>query len=216
MFVIVRNPTLKKYCQMFMKINTNERRIKMPGISIQSKSINKHQLLNRKEIPAKEKETFDDWLWDQETLRVFVDGSELKNRGIFGLGAIYVGQGTTVVISKKHYNQAMKRVNVYAEIVAVEFALEKMEKVISGNFQNPSEIIVYSDWNEIDKLKESAMFTNRITAINAIAEKINERKHQFLAAHPEVELDISYLGEGRKYNHFYLGAHNAARKIIGI
>lgn len=59
--------------------------------------------MRREKIPTKEaKERFEDWLWDREVMRVFVDTSELKQQGIFGLGAIFVGQGGTIVRSKRH------------------------------------------------------------------------------------------------------------------
>lgn len=60
--------------------------------------------MRRGKIPTKvAKERFEDWLWDKEVLRVFVDASELKQQGVFGLGVIFVGQGSTLVKSKKHY-----------------------------------------------------------------------------------------------------------------
>lgn len=177
----------------------------------------KQQLMRREKVPTKEaKERFDSWLWDSEILRVFADASELKNQGIFGLGAIYVGQGVTLVKSKKHYNQAMRRMNVYAEIVAVEFALTLIDQVMSDHFQQPSKVIIYSDWNEVEKLKDKTIMTYRIPAIKAIAEKINERKLQFFKAHPEVDLEIAYLGEEKKFNPFYVSSHNAGRAAIGL
>lgn len=150
-------------------------------------------------------------------MRVFVDGPELKKQGIFGLGAIYVGQGSTIVKSKKLYNQAMISVNVYAEIAAVEFALTQLEKVMGNEFSQPLKILLYSDWNEVEKLQDILLMTKRIPAINAIAEKINKGKKQFLSTYPEVELDITYISkEEKRYNPYYIGAHNAARHAIGI
>jgi ribonuclease HI len=177
----------------------------------------KQQLMRGEKVPTKEaKERVDNWLWDSEILRVFVDASEIKNSGIFGLGAIFVGQGTTILKSKKHYNQSMKRVNVYAEIAAIEFALMQLEKVVGAKFYLPLKVLIYSDWNAVDKLKDKTIMTNRISAINAIAEKINERRIQFLKAHPEIDLEIAYLGEEKKFNPFYISSHNAARQAIGI
>lgn len=177
----------------------------------------KQQLMRRKKAPTKEaKERFERWLWDSEILRVFVDGSELKNSGVFGLGIIFVGEGTTLVQSKKHYEQEMRKVNVYAEILAVEFALTQIEKVVGKEFQ-PEKVQIYSDWSEVDKLVETAMLTKRMPAINAVAEKINERKLMFSKAYPTIELDISYMGEElKKFNPFYRASHNAASKAIGI
>ncbi|MCM3362980.1 MULTISPECIES: hypothetical protein [Niallia] len=179
----------------------------------------KQQLMRRKKAPTKEaKERFDSWLWDSETLRVFVDGSELQGSGgIFGLGVVFVGQGLTIVKSKKHYNQAMRKRSVYAEVVAVEFALMLVEKVVGKEFDQPSKVLIYSDWNGIDRLKETDILIKRNPTINTVAEKINEKKLLFLKSYPTIELDISYMGaELKKFNPFYRASHNAARKAIGM
>jgi len=111
----------------------------------------------------------------------------------------------------------MRRVNVYAEIVAVDFALTLIYQVIDKHFQQPSKIIIYSDWNEIDKLKDTTMITKKLHTINAVAKKINVMKFLFLSSYPTIELDISYMDEEEKrYNPFYKAAHNASRKVIGI
>ncbi|MGG3691798.1 hypothetical protein [Heyndrickxia ginsengihumi] len=183
-----------------------------------SKGMTKKKLIKMESVPTKEsKERIESWLWDSEVLRVFVDASELKNQGIFGFGVIFVGQGATLVRTKKHYNQAMRKVNVYAEIAAVEFALTQVEEVVGNEFDQPSKILIYSDWNEVDKLKETAMLTKRVPEINAIAKKINEKKLLFTISHPTVELEILYMGdEMKKHNIYHRGAHNFSRKVIGL
>ena len=178
----------------------------------------KQQLMRRAKSPTKEaKIRFEDWLWDKEVLRVFVDASELRYQGIFGLGVIFVGQGNTLVKSKKHYNKAMKKVNIYGEILAVEFALIEVNKVLDNCFEKPSKIIIYSDWNQVDRLKETSILTKRIHIINDVAERINEKTLLFVNLHPNVELEILYMKiEEKKYNPFYKGAHNASKKVIRI
>lgn len=179
---------------------------------------NKQQLMRRAKAPTKEaRERFENWLWDREVLRVFVDASELHQKGIFGLGAIFVGQGTTLVKSKKHYNNTMKRINIYAEILAVEFALVEVNNVMDISFDEPSKVLIYSDWNQIDRLQETTMLTKKIPTINDIAERINEKKQMFSNLHPKIELEVLYMSEGeKKYNPFYKGAHNASKKAIGL
>lgn len=178
----------------------------------------KQQLMRRKKAPTKEaKERFERWLWDSETLRVFVDASELQGYGIFGLGVVFVGQGSTIVKSKKHYNQAMRRMNVYAEIAAVEFALTQVEKVVGKEFNHPSKVLIYSDWNGVEKLEETVMLTKISPMVNAVAERINEKKILFFKSFPTIELDIVYMEEEmKKFNPGYQASHNAARKAIGI
>lgn len=177
----------------------------------------KQQLMRKAKAPTKEARIrFESWLWDKEVLRVFVDASELHYQGIFGLAAIFVGQGSTLVKSKKHYNKSMKKVNIYGEILAVEFALMEVKNVL-GSFEQPSKIEIYSDWNQIDRLKETSMLTKRIPTINDVAERINEMKLLFEYLQPNVELEILYMRtEEKKYNPFYKGAHNASKKVIGI
>lgn len=178
----------------------------------------KQQLVRRQKTPTKEaKERYEDWLWDKDVLRVFVDASELKRQGIFGLGVIFVGQGSTLVKSKKHYKQSMKKMNVYAELVAVEFAMTQLGQVIDNQFSLPSKVYIYSDWSDIKNIKEKTLLDNKIPAINTVSENINEMRNKFLLIHPALELEIFYMGiEEKKYNPFYKGAHNAARMIIGI
>ncbi|MGG1689438.1 hypothetical protein ABDH65_05230 [Heyndrickxia ginsengihumi] len=178
----------------------------------------KQQLMRSNKKPPKEAiERIESWLWDNEVLRVFVDTSKIENQGIFGLGVIYVGQGLTSVKYKKHYNQAMKKVNVYGELIAVEFALTQVGKIIEKEFNQPSMILIYSDWNEISKLEDPAMITKRILAINDVAERINERKSEMSISYPDTDLEILYMrDEEKRFNPFYKGAHNAARKAIGI
>lgn len=178
----------------------------------------KQQLMRRAKAPTKEARIrFESWLWDKKVLRVFVDASELHYQGIFGLGSIFVGQGNTLVKSRKHYNKAMKKVNIYGEILAVEFALLEVNKVLDNSFEQPLRIIIYSDWNQIDRLKETSILTKRIPTINDVAERINEKKLLFSDLHPTVELEIlSMSNEEKKFNPFYKGAHNASKKVIGI
>ncbi len=183
-----------------------------------TKGIHKKQMMRKERVPPKEaQDRVDSWLWDDDTLRVFVDCSELKEQGVFGIGVIFVGQGMTLVKSKKHYNQSMKRMNVYAELVAVEFALIQLDKILNKDFHLPSRIIVFSDWNMVDKLNQTNTVSKRHPPINAVAGKINKRKLQFTTTHSKVELNISYMSEKQKrHNPFYRAAHNASRKAIGI
>lgn len=178
----------------------------------------RQQLMRWQKKPTKgARERFESWLWDSEVLRIFADASELQQQGIFGLGVIFVGQGTTLVKSKKHYNHSMRKVNVYAEILAVDFALSNVEEVLINEFCLPSKVLIYSDWDEVDKLNDSPMITKGNSAINAVAERINEKKSLFSISNPTVELEILSMDKEEKvFNPFYKGSHNAARRVIGI
>src|SRR5690625_1011277 len=100
-----------------------------------SRGIYKEQLMRKSKAPTKEaKKRAEDWLWDDDIIRVFVDASELLYQGICGIGVIFVGQGLTLVKSSKHYNQTMRQMNIYGEIVAVDYALMQLMKVLKEEF----------------------------------------------------------------------------------
>ncbi|WP_144461030.1 hypothetical protein [Siminovitchia fortis] len=180
------------------------------------KGIYKQSLIRKERIPPVEAKTrAEDMLWDEECLRIFTDASELMRQGIFGLGICFIGQGQTSVKSKKHYNPSMKAVNVYAELVAVEFAVDELLKAIhNNNHALPSRIRILSDWNEVEKLKITSKITKN-NAINKVAERINEKTKRFSALYPDFDLDLTFIGKDeRRYNPYYTAAHNAAKKII--
>ncbi len=182
-----------------------------------SKGIYKQQMMRKEKVPTKEaKERAEEWRFDNETLRVFVDASELSPfQGIFGLGVCFVGQGETNVKSKKHYNTSMKTMNVYAEAVAIEYALDLLNKAINSYMNLPLRVIVYSDWNEIDNLSSKVKIT-KIHAINAVAEQIKVKKSHFVDSYPMIELEIAYMDKDlKRFNPYFRASHNAARKVFG-
>ncbi|CDO04282.1 hypothetical protein BN988_02836 [Oceanobacillus picturae] len=172
----------------------------------------KQQLMRREKVPTTEaKERAEKWLFDNETLRVFVDASELNYQGIFGLGVCFVGQGKTLVKSKKHYNLPLKTNSVYAEIVAIDYALDLLKKVMCYRFDQPLKVVIYSDCIGISSLESKPELT-RQPAINELAEQI-KKKYQFNSI---TELEISYMDKGlKRYNPYYRAAHNASRKLFG-
>lgn len=179
----------------------------------------KAALHREQKVPPKEaRERADNWLWDQEVLRVFVDASELKRQGIFGLGAIYVGQGCTFVKSKKHYNSSMQTVSIYGEIMAVDFALQHLDFLLNNNqITVPSTVIINSDWNGIGLVHDENMLLEKYPTINEVAKRINKKLELFSLSNPDLDLIVSYLNSDEKrYNPFYKAAHNASRKAIGL
>ncbi|NRG46225.1 hypothetical protein HRF87_15870 [Bacillus sp. CRN 9] len=180
---------------------------------------NKAALHREQKVPPKEaRERADNWLWDQEILRVFVDASELKRQGIFGLGAIYVGQGCTFVKSKKQYNSSMQTVSIYGEIMAVDFALKHLDCILNDKLiAIPSKVIINSDWNGIDLVHEENMLLEKFPIINDVAKRINKKMELFSLSNPDIDLIVSSLNSDEKrYNPFYRAAHNASRKAIGL
>lgn len=179
----------------------------------------KGALHREQKIPPKEaRERADNWLWDQETLRVFVDASELKRQGIFGLGAIYVGQGCTFVKSKKQYNSSMQTVSIYGEIMAVDFALKNLDFILNEKLiAVPSKVIINSDWNGIDLVYDEDILLEKFPLINDVAKRINKKMELFSLSNPDIDLIVSSLNSDEKrYNPFYKAAHNASRKAIGL
>jgi len=179
----------------------------------------KGALYREQKVPPKEaRERADNWLWDQETLRVFVDTSELKRQGIFGLGAIYVGQGCTFVKSKKQYNSSMQTVSIYGEIMAVDFALKHLDCILNDKLiAIPSKVIINSDWNGINLVHEENMLLEKFPIINDVAKRINKKMELFSLSNPDIDLIVSSLNSDEKrYNPFYRAAHNASRKAIGL
>ncbi|MFS0562701.1 hypothetical protein AB1K91_18400 [Terribacillus sp. 179-K 1B1 HS] len=178
----------------------------------------KAALHREQKIPPKEaRERADNWLWDQETLRVFVDTSELKRQGIFGLGAIYVGQGCTYVKSKKQYNSRMQTVSIYGEVMAVDFAIQHLDFVLGNLINAPSKVIINSDWKGIDLVYDEDMLLENFPIINDVAKRINKKMELFSLSNPDIDLIVSSLNSDEKrYNPFYRAAHNASRKAIGL
>ncbi|MFP7494417.1 hypothetical protein SFC66_11565 [Terribacillus saccharophilus] len=180
---------------------------------------NKAALHREQKVPPKEaRERADNWLWDQETLRVFVDASELKRQGIFGLGAIYVGQGCTFVKSKKQYNSSMQTVSIYGEIMAVDFALKNLDFILNEKLiAVPSKVIIISDWNGIDLVYDEDILLEKFPLINDVAKRINKKMELFSLSNPDIDLIVSSLNSDEKrYNPFYKAAHNASGKAIGL
>lgn len=173
----------------------------------------KQQLMRREKTPTKEaKERAEKWLFDNETLRVFVDASEFNYEGIFRLGVCFVGQGETNVKTKKHYNSALKTNSIYAEVAAIDYALDLLKKVMCNCLDEPLRVVIYSDWVGINSLESKPELT-RHPAINELAEQIKKKKYQFNSI---TELEISYMDKGlKRYNPYYRAAHNAARKLFG-
>ncbi|WP_156292114.1 hypothetical protein [Oceanobacillus salinisoli] len=187
----------------------------MAKADFSSKGDYRQKLMRKERVPTKEaRERAEGWVLDDEVLRFFVDASELKEQGIFGLGVCIVGQGETRVESKKHYNSAMKKQNTYAELVAVHYALELLPHILRGKIALPENIIVYSDWNEVGRLKETSEITkNKMT--NELAKQINEKKESFIERRPGIGLEVSYMSKDlKKWNPYYKAAHNAARNIF--
>lgn len=181
-----------------------------------SKGIFKQQMMRREKSPTREAtERAEEWLFDNETLRIFVDASELNYQGIFGLAVCVVGQGETIVHSKKHYNQKMKKMNVYAEAVAIDYALDLLHKTINNYTNQPLRVIVYSDWKEVDNLDTKPDLT-KIPAINEVVERIQVKRSRFAYSQEIIGLEIGYMGkELKRYNPYFRASHNAARKILG-
>jgi ribonuclease HI len=179
-----------------------------------SKSINKQYMLPQYKTPPNErKKEIDSIYYDPHIIRVYVDASELKNQGIFGLGAAFVGNGEVVVKSKKEYHSKLKGQIWYGETRAICHALEILTKLISNPI-SASAVQVYSDLELVQSLDEEN--NNRTKLI--IKEQISlslEKLDKYQCNFHSIEL-LFLNNKEKKFNPYYTAAHNAARQILGI
>lgn len=165
--------------------------------------------------PDDAKQKAEEMVYDEKVLRIFVDASELKFQGIFGLGVCFVGQGEVIVKSKKQYNQSMKTQIVYAELSAIVFALEQLINMLQETSKTLSHIIIFSDLTLVEQLNMTSDLTNN-QSINLIANQIRNLWGEFPKYQYGGKLEVQSMKQDfKKYNPFYKAAHNAARKIIG-
>ncbi|MGM7724092.1 hypothetical protein [Metabacillus sp. Hm71] len=180
------------------------------------KGIYKQYLMRSLREPSAEaKQRAEDMILDEDVLRVFVDASELKSQGIFGLGLCFVGQGSVIVKSKKLYNQSMKKQIIFAELSAIEFALEQISILYKEKDNTLPEIIIYSDITLVEQLSGTSAITKN-QEINLKANRVRNLWEAFLEFQPGIKLQIKNMKqEMKKFNPYYKAAHNAARSVIG-
>lgn len=176
---------------------------------------NKQFLLNQKKEPTKDRrKEIEDFRFDNKTFRVYTDSSELQQQGIFGLSFTCVGNGTVIVKSKKYYNKEFRGKNVYAEVMAIAFAIKEMINILRGFIDLPKEVIIYSDLNWIEELEKTKWARN--PQKKQFVESIQIATERFKQEYPDTKLKISYADKGEKsYNPYYASSHNASRKILG-
>lgn len=169
--------------------------------------------LNSFAVPdTKARQRSETFKWSADTLFTFVDASELNSSGIFGLAACFVGQGEVVVKSRKHYDQLFKKLNSYAEYVAIWFAVQTLFTVIKQKHQKPDHVILFSDFVHPEELTVASAEKSRL---NPIIEKILISKDTFLASFPQIELTFELMTkELKRHNPYYRAAHNASRKVL--
>ncbi|PEQ92935.1 hypothetical protein CN481_14185 [Bacillus sp. AFS006103] len=182
----------------------------------QHKGINKQYLMKSQIKPPDDaKQRAEEMVYDEDVIRIFVDASELKFQGIFGIAVCFVGQGEVKVKSKKQYNQSKKRQIIFAELSAIVFALEQIITMYKEECKIPPEIIIYSDLTLLDQLSGTCNLTKN-RSINLIVNEIRNLCIEFLKYHPGINLQIQTMKKGlKRHNPYYKAAHNAARKIIG-
>lgn len=183
----------------------------MKGSYYSHRGVNKQYTMRQEKRPSAEaKKHAEDMLWDENTLRCFVDASELDFQGIFGFGACFISNGTVIVKNKKHYRQDMRKKNSYAELMAVIFALEQLEMLLDKKSFTPSKFLLYSDWQGVEDIDNPTK--NKET--NALRKRINELRDRLLKTN-NLELEIAVMDkEFKRSNPFYQSAHNQARKIL--
>jgi hypothetical protein len=69
-----------------------------------------------------------DLLWDNETVRIYCDCSISQDMKVAGLAATYIGFGSSLVKTKKHYS-LVPMTNVENELRVIVFSLEEHVKL---------------------------------------------------------------------------------------
>jgi hypothetical protein len=175
---------------------------------------NQYLLSDYKKPPVERVQEIEEYRLDKDTFRVYPDSSELHKQGIFGLAFTCVGGGSVIVKSRKYYNQNFRGRNVYAEVVAIAFAMNSV-RIILKNFEAlPEQVNILSDLNWIGNLENSKWTKHPMK--KQIVEKVQIAKKNFQSEYPLVNLNLSYTGaKEKKYNPFYKAAHNASRDVLG-
>ncbi|TGA96348.1 hypothetical protein E4665_15910 [Sporolactobacillus shoreae] len=174
---------------------------------------NRHTFLNEFAIPTQEAiQRSGDMQFDNETLRIFVDASELYGHGIFGLAGCFVGQGQVFTESKKIYNLKYKRQNAYAEYMVILYVIQRLPGIIRKKYVKPDRIFIFSDFIQFEKLIQTDQpFHDE--EMNQVVAQIKISKQKFESLYPNIKLDIRIMSHSLKRNNpFYKAAHNAARK----
>jgi hypothetical protein len=166
-------------------------------------------------IPTEAKrEEVENIFFDSRTMRIYVDASEINKQGIFGLGAIFVGDGHITVESKKVYKPDLKGQMWFAETMAICHALDLIPKIIIKEFENISGIFLFSDLQMLQSINEKTKNQTKLFVIEQVESsliRLNKRLESTLT------IEIHYLDrEKKRYNPYYVAAHNASRKIIGL
>jgi hypothetical protein len=168
---------------------------------------------NKKRPAEKRMNEMKDLLWDIETVRVYCDCSISQDMKVAGLAATYIGFGSSLVKSKKHYS-LVPMSSLENELRAIIFSLEELSAHLSkkeAEMQSPKKVLIYSDLAQINDGLSGEIWgkkPNLKMLINEILEKQNDLSNGIL-------VDIVYLESSeQKYNPYYSSAHNAARKII--
>lgn len=170
---------------------------------------------NKKRPDSKRINDMKDLLWDTETVRIYCDCSISQDMKVAGLAATYIGFGSSLVKSKKHYS-LIPMTNLENELRVIVYSLENLSTYLSGKadeMQRPNKVLIYSDLAQITDGLSGRIWTKKPT-FKILIDEILEKQTKLSKTIP---VDILYLESSeRKYNPYYSSAHNAARKIIKI
>jgi hypothetical protein len=178
-------------------------------------SSNKQYMLPKYKFPTEAKrEEIENIYFDSRIMRIYVDASELKRQGIFGLGAIFVGAGHISIESKKDYRPDLKGQMWFAETMAICYALDLIPEIIINRFEDISEILLYSDLHMLQSINEKTKNKTKLFVLEQVElslARLNKRLENPL------KVEIHFLNnEQKRFNPYYAAAHNASRKIIGL
>jgi hypothetical protein len=178
------------------------------------KSINKQYMLPKYKIPTNErKKEIEQIYFDTQILRIYVDASELRYQGIFGLGVTFVGAGEIKVKSKKIYNVKSRRQIWFGETMAICYALELIPLVFTAFEENINEINIFSDLKMLQTLDES----NNKTSLFIKEQMESPLMNLYRILDNDLTVRVQYLENAdKRFNPYYKAAHNAARKAIGL
>jgi ribonuclease HI len=168
---------------------------------------------NKKRPDKKRINEMKDLLWDNQTVRVYCDCSISQDGKVAGLASSFVGLGSTIVKSNKHYSLA-PMTNLENELRAIIFSLKELSSYFSkkeDELQLPNKVLIYSDLAQITDGLSGRIWAKK-PKLKILIDEILEKQNELSVG---IMIDILYLESSeQKYNPYYSSAHNASRKII--
>ncbi|MEH7114601.1 hypothetical protein V7124_19875 [Neobacillus niacini] len=163
-------------------------------------------------VPKEQKENIIKQYFSQNMLFIYTDMSMRIDRGMMAVACTYVSSGTVMVKHQiVHPPFGCKQINVYGELVAIQFAFNQFLKHVG----DCNSVTIYSDVRDINEILNQTIMFKRNPSLKQLQEKLillyQKKKEQY------PNLSVQYLTSDQKaHNPFYKASHNASRKLLGL